>query len=54
VSIGATDVASLATQLESEIRERQPSPLIDAYLTQLALPLDHLIGQLEQHMPVSE
>jgi two-component system sensor histidine kinase/response regulator len=51
VSIGATDVASLATLLESEIRDRQSSPLIDAYLAQLALPLDHLIGQLERHMP---
>ena len=50
-SIGATDVAFLATQLESALRERQPRPLIEVSLQQLAVPLDHLIGQLERHLP---
>jgi CheY-like chemotaxis protein len=52
-SIGATDVASLATQIESALNERQPHPQIEAYLQQLAVPLDHLIRQLERHMPAS-
>jgi HPt (histidine-containing phosphotransfer) domain-containing protein len=52
-SIGATDVASLALQLESALKERQPRPVIEAYLQQLAVPLDQLIGQLEQHLPAS-
>jgi two-component system sensor histidine kinase/response regulator len=52
-SIGATVVASLATQLESALTERQPRPQIDACLQRLAAPLDHLIGQLERHLPAS-
>jgi CheY-like chemotaxis protein len=52
-SIGATAVASLATQLESELRERQSRPQIEDRLQQLAVPLDHLIGQLERHLPAS-
>ena len=52
-SIGATGVASLATQLESALAERQPRPQLDAYLQQLAILLDHLISQLEQHLPAS-
>jgi two-component system sensor histidine kinase/response regulator len=52
-SIGATDVASLATQLESALKECQPRLQIEAYLQQLAVPLDHLIGQLEQHLPAA-
>jgi CheY-like chemotaxis protein len=50
-SIGATEVASLATQLEAELREHQPRPQIEARLQQLATPLDHLIDQLERHLP---
>jgi CheY-like chemotaxis protein len=52
-NVGATAVASLATQLESAIKERQPHPQIEGYLQQLAVPLDHLIGQLEQHLPAA-
>jgi CheY-like chemotaxis protein len=52
-SIGATGVASLATQLESALNERQPRAQIEAYLQQLAVPLDHLIGQLERYLPAS-
>jgi two-component system sensor histidine kinase/response regulator len=52
-NIGATDVVSLTTHLESAIREREPLPQIEAYLQQLAAPLDHLIGQLERHLPPS-
>jgi CheY-like chemotaxis protein len=52
-SIGATEVASLATQLESALKERQPRPQIEAYLKQLAAPLDLLISQMEQHLPTS-
>jgi PAS domain S-box-containing protein len=52
-NIGATDVASLATQLESALNDRQPRSQIDAYLQRLAAPLDHLIGQLERHLPAS-
>jgi PAS domain S-box-containing protein len=52
-SIGATAVTSLATQLESALNERQPRPQVEAYLQQLAVPLDHLIGQLERDLPAS-
>jgi PAS domain S-box-containing protein len=52
-NIGATEVASLATQLESALNERQPRSQIDAYLQRLSAPLDHLIGQLERHLPAS-
>jgi PAS domain S-box-containing protein len=52
-SIGATEVSSLATQLESALRERQPRPQIDSHLKQLAATLDHLIGQMEQHLPTT-
>jgi PAS domain S-box-containing protein len=52
-SIGATAVASLATQLESALHERQPRVQIEAYLQQLAAPLEHLIGQLERNLPAS-
>jgi HPt (histidine-containing phosphotransfer) domain-containing protein len=50
-SIGATDLASLATQLELALNERQPRPQIEDLLKQLATPLDHLISQLEWHLP---
>jgi PAS domain S-box-containing protein len=50
-SIGATDVASLATQLEAALNERQPRPQIEDILQQLETPLHHLIGQLERHLP---
>jgi hypothetical protein len=46
-------VASLATQLESAIKEHQPHPQIEGYLQQLAVPLDHLIGQLERYLPAA-
>jgi two-component system sensor histidine kinase/response regulator len=49
-NIGATAVASIATQLESALKERQTRPQIEVYLKKLAPPLDHLIGQLEQHL----
>ena len=52
-SIGATEVASLAIQLQSALKERQPRQQIDAHLKQLAAPLDHLIRQLEQQLPPS-
>jgi CheY-like chemotaxis protein len=52
-SIGATEVASQATLLESALKERQPRPLIDAQLMRLAVTLDHLIRQMEQHLPSS-
>jgi two-component system sensor histidine kinase/response regulator len=52
-NIGATEVASLATQLESALRARQPRPQIEACLQQLTAPLDNLIGQLERHLPAS-
>jgi PAS domain S-box-containing protein len=52
-SIGATDVVSLAAQLESALTERQPRPQIATYLQQLAVPLDHLIGQLERYLPAA-
>jgi two-component system sensor histidine kinase/response regulator len=52
-NIGATAVASIATQLESALKERQTHPQIEVYLQQLAPPLDHLIGQLEQHLPAA-
>jgi CheY-like chemotaxis protein len=50
-SIGATDLASLATQIELALNERQPRPQIEDLLKQLATPLDHLISQLERHLP---
>jgi CheY-like chemotaxis protein len=52
-SIGATAVAFLATQLESALTERQPLAQIEACLQQLAVPLGHLIGQLERHLQAS-
>jgi two-component system sensor histidine kinase/response regulator len=52
-NIGATAVASIATQLESALKERQTHLQIEVYLQQLAPPLDHLIGQLEQHLPAA-
>jgi PAS domain S-box-containing protein len=52
-NIGATTVASIATQLESALKERQTHLQIEVYLKLLAPPLDHLIGQLEQHLPDS-
>jgi two-component system sensor histidine kinase/response regulator len=52
-SIGATEIASLAFQLELALKERQPRSQIEGYLQQLAVPLDSLIGQLEQHLPAS-
>jgi PAS domain S-box-containing protein len=52
-TIGATALVSLATQLESAIKEQQPRPQIKLYLQQLATTLDHLIEQLEQHLPAS-
>jgi two-component system sensor histidine kinase/response regulator len=52
-SVGATEVASLATQLESALKERQARPQIDAQLMRLTVTLDHLIRQMEQHLPTS-
>jgi signal transduction histidine kinase/DNA-binding response OmpR family regulator/HPt (histidine-containing phosphotransfer) domain-containing protein len=49
-NIGATAVVSIATQLESALKERQTHLQIEVYLKLLAPPLDHLIGQLEQHL----
>ena len=52
-NIGATALVALATQLESALKERQSRPQIEVFLQQLVAPLDHLIAQLEQHLPVS-
>jgi two-component system sensor histidine kinase/response regulator len=49
-NIGATAVVSIATQLESALKERQTHLQIEVYLKLLAPLLDHLIGQLEQHL----
>jgi signal transduction histidine kinase/DNA-binding response OmpR family regulator/HPt (histidine-containing phosphotransfer) domain-containing protein len=52
-NIGATAVASIATQLESAIKERQSRPQIEDHLQRLEAPLDLLIGQLEQYLPAT-
>ena len=51
-SIGATGLQQLAEQLEAAIRERQPRKAVDDRLDELQYPLETVIAQLEQRLPV--
>jgi two-component system sensor histidine kinase/response regulator len=50
-NIGATRLPQLAQALETTIRERHPRIEIDLQLGDLALPLQHLLAQLERDLP---
>ncbi|MFA6012796.1 MAG: PAS domain S-box protein [Desulfobacteraceae bacterium] len=51
-TIGATGLQQLAENLETAIKERQPNETVKARLDELKMPLESLITQLEQQIPV--
>ena len=53
-NIGAAGVQRLAAELEAVINERQPRGAVDVRLAALRQPLDALIAQLDQKLPVAQ
>ncbi|MEO6172939.1 MAG: response regulator, partial [Arenimonas sp.] len=53
-NIGATELESLAAQVESGIKDRQPRVLLDQRLEQLARPLELLIASIEGALPAEQ
>jgi len=51
-TIGATGVQQLAENLETAIKERQPNETVKARLDELEMPLESLVTQLEQQIPL--